>query len=324
MIDAIMLREHGEPAVLRLESVQLAAPAPNEVELRQTAIGVNFHDTYVRSGLYNTLRPPGIPGVEAVGVVQALGANVRNFQIGDRVGYVTDRYGGYAQARLIESEQLIRIPDDLDDRKAAAMLVKGLTAWMLLCKVRRLAAGETCLVHAAAGGVGRILCQWAAHLGAIVIGTVGSEEKARIALANGCQHVILYRKQNVPERVRELTNGRGVDVVYDSVGRDTFSGSLQSLAMRGHLINFGQSSGHIEPFAVRTLAERSATLSRPIVFHYIAAALERQEMAEHLFAAVRAGVLSVEIGAEFALKDAAEAHRLLESRRGTGSTLLVP
>jgi NADPH2:quinone reductase len=324
MVDVIMLREHGGPEVLRLESVQLSEPRPREMRIRQVAAGVNFHDTYVRTGMYKTLALPGIPGVEAVGVVEAIGSEVRDIKVGDRVGYCTLSYGGYAQARNIAADRVIRLPADLGDREAAAVLTKGLTVWMLINKVRVLRPGETCLVQAAAGGVGRLLCQWASHIGAQVIGTVGSREKAEIARRNGCGHVILYREENFPARVREITGGRGVDVVYDSVGRDTFSGSLECLAMRGHLVNFGQSSGHVEPFAVSRLVEKSNTLSRPILFHYIESPVERQEMAEELFAALRAGVLKPGIAAEFALRDAAEAHRLLESRATSGSIVLVP
>lgn len=323
MVNAIMLRDFGGPEVLHLESVSLPAPAPDEIQLRQTAIGVNFHDTYVRSGLYDWLSLPGIPGLEAVGVVQAVGSHVRDIQVGDRVGYVTDQYGGYAEARVIKGDRVIRLPEDLDDRKAAAMLVKGLTARMLLHKVRTLLPGETCLVHAAAGGVGRIVCQWAAHLGARVIGTVGTKRKAETALQNGCKHVILYREESFPPRVFELTDGAGVDVAYDSVGQSTFFGSLQSLATRGHLVSFGQSSGHVEPFAASRLAEKSNTLTRPILFHYIDLPAERQEMADAVFDALRAGIISVEIGAEFELKDVAEAHRVLESRKTTGSVILI-
>jgi NADPH2:quinone reductase len=324
MADVIMLRETGGPEVLRLESVTLPALGPAGIRMRQTAIGVNFHDTYVRTGMYKTLALPGIPGVDAVGVVEAVGSAVRDIKVDDRVGYVTNRYGGYAQERNIGADRVIRLPAGLDDRGAAAVLTKGLTAWMLINKVRLLRRGETCLVHAAAGGVGRLLCQWASHVGAEVIGTVGSREKAEIARRNGCKHVILYREENFPARVREITGGRGVDVAYDSVGRDTFSGSLESLAMRGHLVNFGQSSGHVEPFSVSRLVEKSNTLSRPILFHYIESPAERQEMANELFAVLRAGALRPEIGAEFALRDAAEAHRALESRAISGSIILVP
>jgi NADPH:quinone reductase len=324
MVNAVVVHETGPPEVLRFEPVPLASPGPDEIQLRQTAIGVNFHDTYVRSGLYDWLKLPGIPGVEAVGVVEAVGSRVRDLRPGDRVGYVTSKYGGYAEARVIGADRVIGLPQDLDDRTAAGVLVKGLTAWMLLEKVRVLRPGDVCLVHAAAGGVGRLLCQWAAHLGATVIGTVGSREKAEIALRSGCRHAILYREESFPARVRELTGGDGVDVVYDSVGRDTFDGSLESLGLRGHLVNFGQSSGNIEPFAVSRLLQKSSTLSRPILFHYIEAPAERQEGADRLFEVLRSGAVKVEIGAEFALRDAAQAHRTLESRAATGSMILVP
>lgn len=321
---AIMLREIGGPDVLHVEEISVAAPAPEEVQLRQTVIGVNFHDTYVRSGLYKTLSLPGIPGVEAVGVVEAVGDGVTDLKVGDRVGYVTSAYGAYADARVIRADRLIPIPPDLDDRTMGAGLVKALTAFMLLTKVQPLRSGDICLVHAAAGGVGRLLCQWAHHLGADVIGTVGNDHKAVLALDNGCDYVILYNEEPFPQRVRELTHGRGVNVVYDGVGKDTFSGSLESLAVRGHLVNFGQSSGAVEPFAVSRLAEKSNTLSRPLLFHYIEDQRERQEMADQVFGALRTGVISVEVGAEFPLKDAAAAHRALESRQTMGSTVLIP
>jgi NADPH:quinone reductase len=324
MATAIMLREIGGPEVLRVEEVPVGAPGPDEVRLRQTVIGVNYHDTYVRSGLYKTLTLPGIPGVEAVGVVEAIGARVSDLKPGDRVGYITVGYGGYASERLIRADRLIRLPRDLDDRTLGAALVKSLTCVMLLTKLRPLKSGDTCLVHAAAGGVGSLLCQWAHHIGARVIGTAGNEEKAAIARKNGCDHVILYKRESFPERVRELTKGRGVDVAYDGVGKDTFSGSLASLAMRGHLINFGQSSGAVEPFLVSRLVEKSNTLSRPILFHYIEDPRERQEMADMAFEALRKGTIRVEIGAQFPLKDVAAAHRALESRATTGSTVLIP
>jgi NADPH2:quinone reductase len=304
--------------------VDVGVPAANQVRLRQRAIGVNFHDVYVRTGLYKTLRLPGIPGVEAVGIVEAVGDDVRGVKAGDRVGYITNEYGAYAETRLFDADWLIRLPASIDDRTAAASLTKGLTAWMLLAKVRQLKQGETCLIQAAAGGVGQILTQWAAHLGARVIGTAGSAEKANIARDCGCEEVILYRQENVPARVRELTGGRGVDVAYDSVGRDTFSGSLDSLASRGHLINFGQSSGAIEPFAVSRLMEKSNTLSRPILFHYIVDRAERQELADRFFEALGAGVIRIRIAGEHALRDAAAAHRALESRATAGSTILLP
>ena len=321
---AIMLRELGGPDVLHVEEVSVAAPAPEEVQLRQTVIGVNFHDTYVRSGLYKTLSLPGIRVSKPSAIVEAVGEGVTDLKVGDRVGYVTSAYGAYADQRVIRADRVIPIPPDLDDRTMGAGLVKALTAFMLLTKVRPLRSGETCLVHAAAGGVGRLLCQWAHHLGADVIGTVGNDHKAVIALDNGCDYVILYNEEPFPQRVRELTHGRGVNVVYDGVGKETFSGSLESLAVRGDLVNFGQSSGAVEPFAVSRLAEKSNTLSRPLLFHYIEDQRERQEMADQVFGALRTGIISVEIGAEFPLKDAAAAHRALESRQTMGSTVLIP
>ncbi|HEX4893060.1 MAG TPA: quinone oxidoreductase, partial [Hyphomicrobiaceae bacterium] len=250
MAKAILLRETGGPEVLRLEDVDVRAPGAGEVRLRQTAVGVNFHDCYVRSGLYKTLKLPGIPGLEAAGTIEAVGPEVANFRAGDRVAYFTAAYGGYASERIIRAGELVRLPDAIDDRTAAAIMVKGLTAHMLVHLVYQIRPGNRILVHAAAGGVGTLLCQWASKLGAEVIGTVGSPEKGEIARRAGCRHVILYRSENFVERVKEITGGKGVDVAYDSVGRDTFLGSLNCLARLGHLVNFGQSSGPVAPFEV--------------------------------------------------------------------------
>jgi NADPH:quinone reductase len=321
---AVVLREYGGAEMLRFEPVSVGPPAAGEVRLRQTAIGVNFHDIYVRSGLYKTLTLPGIPGLDAVGVVEAVGTGVKNLQPGDRVAYITAAYGAYAEERLIAAERLIALPREIDDYTAAATLVRGLTVWMLLSKVYRATNNESYLVHAAAGGVGRLLCQWATQLGASVIGTAGSEEKAALAMRAGCKAVILYRQENFVQRVRELTAGRGVDAVFDSVGKDTFEGSLQCLAPRGHLINFGQSSGAVEPFAVSRLAEKSNTLSRPILFHFIEDPAERDAMAAQVFEALRSGTIAADIGAQFPLRDAAQAHRALETRGTIGSTILIP
>jgi NADPH2:quinone reductase len=323
-MDAIVLREFGGPEVLRFEAVSVGAPGPDEVRLRHTAINVNFHDTYVRTGLYKTLPLPGIPGLDAVGVVAAVGARVKHLKRGDRVAYITQAYGAYAEERLIAADRVLPLPDDIDDRTAAATLLRGLTVQMLLSKVHMLKDGELCLVHAAAGGVGRLLCQWATHLGAHVIGTAGNEQKAALAVQSGCKEVILYRQENFAQRVLELTNGRGVDAVFDSVGKDTFAGSLECLALRGHLINFGQSSGPVEPFAVSRLAQKSNTLSRPLLFHYIEEPVERREMADQVFKALRSGVIVADIGTQFPLRDAAQAHRALELRATTGSTILIP
>jgi NADPH2:quinone reductase len=319
-----MLRAFGGPEVLRLESVEVPAPGPGELRIRQTAVGVNFHDCYVRSGLYRTLPLPGVPGIEAAGVVEAVGPGVTGFGVGDRVGYVTGAYGAYASHRVLPAAIALRLPEGMDDRLAASVLLKGLTAEMLLRQVHRVEAGQTILVHAAAGGVGRILCQWAAHLGATVIGTAGSAAKAEVARASGCAHVILYREQDFVAEVKRITGGRGVDAAYDSVGHDTFDGSLECLAMRGHLVNFGQASGPVPPFQVQRLAAKSNSLTRPILFHYIAerAALER--MAAGLFAVLGSGAVHANPGATLPLAEAARAHHLLESRQAEAPLVLLP
>jgi NADPH2:quinone reductase len=319
---AVVIRGAGAPEVLKTESITVGSPGRGQVRLRHTAIGVNFHDCYVRSGSYKTLALPGIPGLEAVGVVDEVGPDV-DFSPGDRVGYITREYGGYASARLIDSSVLIRLPDGLDDRTAAATLLRGLTAQMLVRQVFPVRAGQTVLVHAAAGGVGRLLCQWAHHLGATVIGTVGSEEKAKIAHASGCDHTILYRTENFVDKVRTITNGRGVDVAYDSVGKDTFFGSLQSLALRGHLANFGQSSGPIEPFPITLLFEKSNSVSRPAVFHYFVGEA-RDSMAQALFSALADRVITADDYHEYALQDASTAHADMEARKTAGAVLLIP
>ncbi|WP_149536982.1 quinone oxidoreductase family protein [Siccirubricoccus phaeus] len=321
---AIMLRDHGGPDMLRPEAVEPGRPGPGELRLRQTAIGVNFHDCYVRSGLYRTLPLPGVPGIEAAGVVEEVGPGVTGFAPGDRIGYVTGGYGAYASARLLPAAQALRLPPGVTDRLAASVLLKGLTVEMLLRQVHRVEAGQTLLVHAAAGGVGRLLCQWAAHLGATVIGTVGSAAKEAIARAAGCRHVIRYREEDFTARVREITEGRGVDVAYDSVGRDTFEGSLACLARRGHLVNFGQASGPVPAFEVARLAAKSNSLSRPIVFHYIAERSALEVASAALFALLGSGAVRAETGQALPLAEAARAHELLESRQAEAPLILLP
>jgi NADPH2:quinone reductase len=239
MATAIVLRRYGGPEALTAEWVEVGRPGSGELRVRQTAVGVNFHDCYVRSGLYRTLALPGIPGIEAAGVVEDVGPDVSGFAVGDRIAYVTGQYGAYASERLMPASWALRLPDGISEAVAATVLLKGLTTEMLTREVHPPKAGEVVLVHAAAGGVGRLLCRRARQLGATVIGTAGSEAKAEIARAAGCAHVILYRQEDFVARVKEITDGRGVDVAYDSVGRDTFDGSLESLALRGHLVNFG-------------------------------------------------------------------------------------
>jgi NADPH:quinone reductase len=304
--------------------VSVGEPGAGQVRMRQTAVGVNFHDIYVRTGLYKTLQLPGIPGIEAVGVVEAAGPGVAHVKAGDRVGYVISTYGGYAEQRLVDADLLIRLPDSVDDRTAASILLRGLTAEVLLHEVYKVGRGHTVLVHAAAGGVGRLLCQWAHHLGATVIGTVGSEDKAKVARASGCDHVILYRTENFVDRVHAITNGRGVDVAYDAVGKDTFLGSLQSLARLGHLANFGQASGPVEPLAMSLLAQKSNSVSRPILFHYLGDKARRDAMASTLFDALASGVITADARHEYRFEDIGQAQSDLEARKTTGAVVLIP
>lgn len=324
MTTGIVITAYGGAKQLVPTAIDVGAPGEGEVRLRQTGVAVNFHDIYVRSGLYKTLALPGIPGVEASAVVDSVGPGVSGFRVGDRVGYVDNTYGAYAEARLIPASRLIKVPSDISDEIIASALMKGLTAWMLLAKLRPVKSGDTVLVHSASGGVGQLLSQWAKYLGATVIGTVGSTAKAEIALKHGCHHAIVRDQESFVTRVAELTNGRGVDVVYDSIGKDTLDGSIQTLAMRGHLINFGQSSGAVTDFVPSKLAAKSNALWRPIVFHYLTDPAERQDMADHLFAAIGKGAVTVEKPNTFPLADAAAAHELLESGKSTGAIVLRP
>lgn len=321
---AIMLRAHGGPEALTLSPVDVGKPGAGQIRVRQTAAGVNFHDCYVRSGLYKTLALPGIPGLEGVGVIEEVGDGVTDLSVGDRVGYIDTGYGGYASHRLLTAALALELPDGIDDLTAAAVLLKGLTVSMLVRDVYPVKAGDTILVQAAAGGVGQLLCQWARHLGATVIGTVGSEEKAAIARANGCQHTILYRTEDFVARVKEITAGKGVAVAYDSVGKDTLMGSLACLSLRGALVNFGQSSGPVPPFAVSALAARSNSLTRPMLFHYMTNREERDRLAAPLFALLASGAIRTAPPRQFPLADAAAAHVALEARQTTGAVVLVP
>lgn len=324
MATAMIMHEAGGPDVLRPETVTVGEPGPGQVRLRQTAIGVNFHDIYVRSGLYQTLPLPGIPGLEASGVVEAVGEGVTAFAAGDRVAYTSGNYGAYADQRLIDAGRLVRLPDDIDDVLVAGMMVRGLTARILLTDVFPVREGSVILVQAAAGGVGQLLCQWARHLGATVIGTVGSQEKAERARKHGCHHVILYREQNVVDTVKQLTDGRGVDVAYDSVGKDTFYDSLACLAPRGHLVNFGQSSGPVEPLAMPRLAAGSFTVVRPMLGHYTADPTDRDAAADAFFQALRDGILTPDDPVRYALQDVGQAHDDMEARRTHGAVVLIP
>lgn len=324
MATAMIMHEAGGPNVLRLEDITVGEPGPGQVRLRQTAIGVNFHDIYVRSGLYRTLPLPGIPGLEAAGVVEAVGEGVTAFAAGDRVAYTSGNYGAYADQRLIDAGRLVRLPDDIDDVLVAGMMVRGLTARILLTDVFPVREGSVILVQAAAGGVGQLLCQWARHLGATVIGTVGSQDKAERARRHGCHHVILYREQNVVDTVKQLTDGRGVDVAYDSVGKDTFYDSLACLAPRGHLVNFGQSSGPVEPLAMPRLAAGSFTVVRPMLGHYTADPADRDAAADAFFQALRDGILTPDDPVRYALQNVGQAHDDMEARRTHGAVVLMP
>ena len=324
MATAMIMHEAGGPDVLRLEDITVGEPGPGQVRLKQTAIGVNFHDIYVRSGLYRTLTLPGIPGLEAAGVVDAVGEGVTAFAPGDRVAYTSGNYGAYADQRLIDAGRLVRLPDDIDDVLVAGMMVRGLTARILLTDVFPVREGSVILVQAAAGGVGQLLCQWARHLGATVIGTVGSQDKAERARRHGCHHVILYREQNLVDTVKQLTDGRGVDVAYDSVGKDTFYDSLACLAPRGHLVNFGQSSGPVEPLAMPRLAAGSFTVVRPMLGHYTADPADRDAAADAFFQALRDGILTPDDPVRYALQDVGQAHDDMEARRTHGAVVLMP
>lgn len=322
MPHAIQLHRPGGPEELVWEAVETGEPGPGQVQIRQTAVGLNFIDVYHRTGLYPQ-ELPFIPGVEAAGVVERLGPEVDGLKHGDRVAYAGP-IGGYAEQRLIAADRLVKLPDDIGDEQAAAMMLKGMTVDMLIRSVRPLKAGDTILVHAAAGGIGLILCQWASALGATVIGTVSNDEKAELARANGCEHPIVYTRQDFVAEVDRLTGDRKLPVVYDSVGRDTFLKSLDCLRKRGLMVSFGQSSGPVEPFAPRLLAQKgSLFLTRPTLFDYIATREDLEASAASLFDAVRTGKVKADIGQRFPLSQAAEAHRAIEARQTTGSTILT-
>jgi NADPH2:quinone reductase len=325
MSRAVRVHEIGGPEVLRLEEVTVGEPGPGEARVRHTAIGVNFIDTYFRSGLYPAPATPFIPGAEAAGVVEAVGPDVTAVKPGDRVGYVVT-LGAYADERLIPADRLVRIPDDISDRDAAAMLLKGMTVRFLLRATYPVRPETKMLVHAAAGGVGLLMGQWARHLGVgTIIGTVGGPEKAALAAANGYTHVIDYRSEDFVARVKDITGGRGVDVAYDSVGKDTFPGSLDCLRPRGLWVSFGNASGPVPPFPIGLLSQKgSLYATRPTIFAYIGTQAELQETAQDLFEVVRSGAVSVSARQEMRLAEVAEAHRALEGRRTSGATVLLP
>jgi NADPH2:quinone reductase len=323
MPKAIRFHRTGGPEVLSLDEVEVGAPGPGEARVRHTAVGVNFVDTYHRTGLYPLPLPSGI-GVEAAGVVEAVGPGAVDVRPGDRVAYAATP-GAYAEARLIPADRLVKLPDGISDRQAAAVMVKGLTVHALLRRTHAVEPGETVLFHAAAGGVGLIAIQWLKAIGATVIGTVGSDEKAALARAHGCDHVVVYTREDFAARVREITGGAGVPVVYDSVGKATFEGSLDCLRPLGLMVSFGNASGPVPPFDVGVLGRKgSLFLTRPTVFTYIARREDLLRGAAELFEMIRTGKVKVEIGGTWKLAQAAEAHRALQSRATTGSLLLLP
>jgi len=322
---AVRFHKPGGPDVLQWERVAIDAPGPEEVCVKQAAIGVNFHDIYVREGLYPAPALPAIPGLEAAGVVEAVGEAVGDIRVGDRVAYASPRQGAYAEKRLIPAAELVPLPDSISYDIAAAIMIKGMTAQYLLRRTHRVKKGETILVHAAAGGVGLILCQWAKHLGAHVIGTVGSEEKAALAVRHGCDHPILYRKENFPQRVREITRGEGVAVVYDSVGKDSFQGSLDCLKPFGKMVSFGQSSGRVPPFEILDLMNKgSLFLTRPTLFTHIAKRKDLLAIAGEMFTALDEGVFHLEIRHSYPLREAARAQVAIAARQTMGASILKP
>jgi NADPH2:quinone reductase len=321
---AIRFSQTGGPEVLHLEDVELAPPGPGMVRVRHGAIGVNFIDTYHRSGLYPVPLPSGL-GLEAAGIVEALGEGVICVKEGDRVAYCSGPLGAYAQANNVIAERLVKLPPGVSDETAAASLLKGMTAQYLLKRTFAVRPGQTILFHAAAGGVGLIACQWAKHLGAIIIGTVGSEEKVALAKANGCSHVLNTRTDNWAAKLREITNGEGVPAVYDSIGKDTFMASLDCLSVRGTMVSYGNSSGAVAPFEAGILsAKGSLYLTRPTLMHYTRTAKELQETADDLFAVLASGAVAIAEPRRFALADARAAHEALHSRATTGATILIP
>lgn len=321
----VLVREPGGIEALELTRDATPDPGPGEVQLRHTAIGLNFIDTYFRTGMYRAPSLPFTPGAEAAGVVTALGAGVTEVSVGDRVAYAGASLGAYSEARVVAADRLVPLPDDISDELAAAGLLKGLTAEYLLRRTYRVRGGETILVHAGAGGVGSLLCQWGKHLGARVIATVGSEAKADLARQHGASDVILYREESVSERVRALTQGAGVPVVYDSVGEATFMDSLDCLAPRGLMVSFGQSSGKVPALDIGVLSQKgSLFLTRPTLATYTRERAELLAASEALFDAVRAGALRVHIGQRYSLADVRQAHADLEARKTVGSSVLIP
>jgi NADPH:quinone reductase len=322
-IHAIRIDKQGGPEVLTWQTVELGAPGPGQIRIRHTAVGLNFIDVYHRNGHY-PVQTPATPGMEGCGLVEEVGAGVSDLKVGDRVAYAGGPMGAYAEARLIPADRVVKVPAGISDQQAASMMLKGLTAQYLLRRVYKVKAGDTILFHAAAGGVGLIACQWAKHLGATVIGTVGSVEKAKLAKANGCDHPINYNTEDFVARVNEITGGKKVPVVYDSVGKDTFMKSLDCLAMFGVAALFGASSGAPAPLDLGVLAGKgSLFVTRPTLNSYAASRADLVAMSQELFDVVLSGAVKIHINQTYPLKDAAQAHRDLEARKTTGSTIFT-
>ena len=324
MTKAIRIREVGGPEVMEWVDVDVGNPGPGEIRVRHEAVGLNYIDVYFRTGLYKQPLPGGL-GMEGAGVVEAVGEGVRHVAVGDRVAYAGRPTGAYAQVRVMPADIVVRLPDAIPFDTAAAMMLQGLTAQYLIRDSYKVQPGDTVLLHAAAGGVGLIACQWLKALGVTVIGTVGSDEKAELARANGCAHTIVYTRESFVERVREITNGKGVPAVYDSIGKDTFQGSLDCLAPRGLMVSFGNASGAVPPQNLGILsAKGSLYVTRPTLGTYIAARADLVKRSSDLFNVVKSGAVKIETTARYKLDEAANAHRDLESRKTTGSVILVP
>jgi NADPH2:quinone reductase len=325
MSKAIRIHQTGGPEVMCWEETEILRPGPGEVLLKQTAVGLNFIDVYHRTGLYPLGELPATPGMEGAGLVSMIGESVDGLSVGDRVAYAGLPPGAYAEERLIPAHRLVKLPDNISDQQAAGMMLQGMTVQYLLRSTFHVKPGDTILFHAAAGGVGLIACQWAKHLGATVIGTVGSPEKAELARAHGCDHPLLYREEDWVGRVREITDGEGVPVVYDSIGRDTFMKSLDCLRPLGLMVSFGQASGPIEPFDAGVLAAKgSLFLTRPTLMTYTANREDLLASAAELFDVVMSGDVIIEVKQTYPLSEVARAHHDLEARRTTGSTVLIP
>jgi NADPH2:quinone reductase len=325
MTNAIRIHQHGGPEVLQLEQVEPGKPGPDEVYIRQSAIGLNFIDVYVRMGLYPVPELSCGIGFEGAAVIEALGEKVKSFAIGDRVAYAGGPLGAYASERIIPAQYLVKLPDSISDTQAAAMMLQGLTAHYLMRQIYRVKAGDTILMHAAAGGVGLILCQWAKSLGVEVIGTVGSEKKALLAKENGCAHTILYNEESFSGRVLEITDGKGVPVVFDSIGQATFMESLDCLQKRGLMVSYGNATGPVTNVQLGVLAKKgSLFVTRPLLWDYVDTHQALIQCSQELFDVVSDGRVKIHVAQQYSLADAAQAHTDLEARKTVGSTVLIP